>query len=238
LRVGQPDDVVTGGLTYDTSWTAANASRFTAAWQNGAWHLTDIFDVVLDTTGTSQTVNRIDAQAPTQSVGKININSVLRDDGAVLRALLRTFAFLPAAPYTDANVAGRSLSDAEISLLISQIKSYLQTKGPMMDRGEFSQLPFFASTLSSQGTFGGVLPNAVSDRAREEIFRRLVPMVTTRSSSFTVYAVGQTIREDAKGIVPVAESLKATTYRVDPMMRTGSRGEATNYSVTPIYERY
>ncbi|CAN5543349.1 hypothetical protein BH09VER1_BH09VER1_24410 [soil metagenome] len=235
LRVGQPDDVIVAGLgrTADVA-AAVNATRFTPAWANGAWHLTDVFDVVLDTSGTVQTVNQTNAVAPIQSLGKINVNSVLRDDGAAMRTLLRSFKFLSSTPSAAPGLSGQSLTDPELSGLIAQIKSYLTTKGPFLERGEMSQLAFFASTTPS-----GKDLFKTGDRGREEIFRRIVPMLTTRSSSFSVYAVAQAVREGKDGvIVPTAEAMKGAVYRINPGIGSGYRDTATNYVATQLYERF
>jgi Tfp pilus assembly protein PilX len=225
LRIGQPDDVAGG----------AAAARFTGTWQNAAWRLTDIFDVAYDQA--SGTMDRTNAVVPAQSRGKINLNSVLRDDGYTLRTMLRQFSFLP-KPYGDnAAVANRTLADTEISNLITDIKTYLTTKGPFMERGELSQISFFDPAGSR--TAGGRRPYEMLDRGREEIFRRILPMLTTRSSALSVYAVGQAVREDNTGkVTPLAESLKANVFRFDPLIGDLPRDVATQFIATPLYERF
>lgn len=258
LRVGQPDDVTAdarnGIKGTDTNVVAdlnkaAALPRFTKAWQNSAWRLTDIFDVRFDAslarTGEVDTQTRL---IPPQAAGKVNINSVLRDEGAALRALLRGFRFLSGnaesgAPYTDPDLSNRVLSDAEIEKIVAAVRRYLEQNGPIVERGELSQLvddagkPLFSA---AESTLGSQNMKQVHDRGREEIFRRLIGMLTTRSNSFTVFAIGQAIRERRDGsgaYVPVVQSTskQAVTYRFDPVIAglTGNAIPDTNPSAKP-----
>jgi hypothetical protein len=209
LKIGQIDDLITGG-------------RFSTTWFNSSWRLADLFsaDLTKDSSG-----NYLKVSNPT-SRGKININGVLRDSidssgnivpggGLAFRAALRSFNFL-ASPNSDSQLSGKTMSDPEIDSLVSSIQTYLTTNGPMMERGEISQLPFFNS-----GTAGGKSLASVNDRGREEIFRRCVEMITTRSASFTVYTLGQAIRQDKSGVkTPTGEKRLAITFQLEP--RKGS----------------
>lgn len=258
LRIGQPDDVTVdarNGIIGDDSNVVADLNkaaavpRFTKAWQNSAWRLTDIFDVRFDERlaerGEVDTKTRL---IPPQAPGKVNINSVLRDDGAALRALLRSFRFLSGnaesgAPYTDPSLSNRVLSDAEIEKIVSAVRRYLEKNGPIVERGELSQLvdeagkPLFSALES---TLGSQNMKQVHDRGREEIFRRLIEMLTTRSNSFTVFAIGQAIQERRNSdgtYVPVVQSTakQAITYRFDPVIsgQTGNAIPDTNPSAGP-----
>lgn len=224
LKIGQPDDVA-GGV---------GAARFSPTWRNSAWRLTDVFDVMFTGSGTVDATN---PTVPAQSIGKININSVLRDDGYALKALLRNFVFLP-DHHSDRNLAGVVLRDLDVtsspSGLVPQIKSYLTTKGPFMERGELSQLPYF-----STGSINGRAMSTTMDRGREELFRRIVPMITTRSSSFSIYAIGQAVREDNSGnISPLAEALEGNVYRLDPVFDNSLRDPAKTFNYHILYERF
>ena len=223
LKIGQPDDV-------------AGATRFTASWFNAAWRLTDLFETrpVSDPTQPPQASEMV---ATPTSRGKININGVLRDNGVAFRAALRSFNFM-AAPNSDPQTNGQPLGSGEIDTLVTGIITYLTNNGPMMDRGELSQLPFFNS-----GTAGGSSLATVNDRAREEIFRRTIEMITTRSASFTVYAMGEAIRQDKTGNkVTTGQKRLAVTFQLDPQVAGASLAVSTvphavvdSYRVKKIY---
>jgi hypothetical protein len=209
LKIGQSDDRITG-------------ARFSSTWFNAAWRLTDLFD--------ANPVGRL--VAPTTVRGKININGVLRDSvasngsviptgGAAFRAALRSYNFLT-SPNGDAVLNGRALSNSEIDTLVSNLQSYLITNGPLMERGEISQLPFF--NTSGLAT--------AEDRGREEICRRLIEMITTRSASFTVYAIGETVRQDRSGNkTTTGQKRLAITFQLEPL---NSSGAPLDTSTTPF----
>ena len=92
--------------------------------------------------------------------------------------------------------------------------------GPFWERGELSELPGFGrtpdqykpdrstvpktypttpptdpSTQTDLDLTGVAMSSKVSDRGREELFRRVVEMTTTRGNVFTVYAIGQAINQ-------------------------------------------
>ncbi len=78
-------------------------------------------------------------------------------------------------------------------------------RGPFFERGELSELPAFGrNSLPAKfppdpgapyaaTDLSGTSMNLIEDRGREELFRRLVEMTTTRGNVFTVYAMGQAI---------------------------------------------
>ncbi len=191
LRVGQIDDLV------ESSPFAVPSGTATTEWRNAAWHLTDIFSVADDIT----------------KAGKLNINGVLRDDGVALRAALRKMNFL-AAPMGDTLRADALLSPTEIDALIVDLKNYLTSKGPFMERGQMSQLPFFSGIATA-----GNQPGQTSiDRSREEIFRRIVEMVTTRSASFSAYCVGEIVQQKPDGtLFTRGRRFKKVTSRIHPL---------------------
>ncbi len=85
----------------------------------------------------------------------------------------------------------------------------LQTgAGPFWERGEISELPLFGRTLDTSvansstsyattDLTGIDMSSKVYDRGREELGRRLIEMITTRGSVFTVYAIGQALQPDS-----------------------------------------
>jgi hypothetical protein len=223
LKVGQMDDRITG-------------ARFSTTWFNAAWRLTDLFSADLTKDSSD---NYVKVSTPT-SRGKININGVLRDDGMAFKSALRSLTFL-LSPDGSQGMGGNTFSSSEIDKLISEIKSYLTTNGPFMERGEISQLTFFNGSAAE--TAGGSPLNIANDRGREELFRRCIEMVTTRSASFTVYALGQVIHQAKDGTkTPTGERRLAITFQLEP--RKGATPlEASsapydavdNYAVKRIY---
>jgi len=196
LKIGQPDDRA--------------GTRFSATWFNSAWRLTDLFAAQL-VSNVTQPPQPSEVVATPTSRGKININGVLRDNGVAFRAAFRSFNFAT-APNSAPQLNGQAFAPAEVDNLVAGITTYLTTNGPMMERGELSQLPFF-----NTGTAGGASMTTANDRGREEIFRRTVEMTTTRSASFTVYAIGEAVRQDTSGtITTVGQKRLAITFQLEP----------------------
>ncbi len=215
LKIGQPDDLI------------STAARFSPLWQNAAWRLTDIFGV--DQDATKKVLDPV-------SRGKLNINSVARDGGTVLRALLRRFTFL-ASPDSDPSTASKPLSEAEIQNLIASIQSYLSANGPMLERGELSQISFFSGAATNNSSAGTQPVRTTADRGREELFRRMIEMVTTRSASFSIFAVGEAVQESPSGqIKATSRSTQGVVFRFDPKFPTDLRAQPTSYSATRLYE--
>lgn len=213
LKIGQPDDSI------------GAAARFSTTWQNAAWRLTDIF-------GTNAT--RTTVELDPVSRGKININSVARDGGTALRALLRSWTFLP-SPESDPNTATRQLSSSEIDSIISSIVTYINSNGPLLERGEISQIPYFSSNSTS--TIGTQPVRTTADRSREQIIRRMIEMTTTRSASFSVYCIGEAIQESASGAIrTLSRENMASNFRIDPIIQNAVRSKATDYRATQLYE--
>jgi hypothetical protein len=213
LKIGQPDDSI------------GTAARFSTTWQNAAWRLTDIF-------GTNAT--RTTVELDPVSRGKININSVARDGGTALRALLRSWTFLP-SPESDQNTAARQLSSSEIDSIMSSIVTYINSNGPLLERGEISQIPYFSSTSTS--TIGGQQVRTTADRSREQIIRRMIEMVTTRSASFSVFCIGESIQESPTGVIrTLSQETAAANFRIDPIIDPAIRSRATGYRATQLYE--
>ena len=125
---------------------------------------------------------------------------------------------------TLADPSSSSSSRLQIDALVSQIAARLNAPmlntngtgntgnlqtgaGPFWERGEISELPLFGRTLDttvsdSATTYattdltGIDMSSKVFDRGREELGRRLIEMITTRGSIFTVYALGQALQPD------------------------------------------
>ncbi len=220
LKIGQPEryDATTnaGGLwDGDTS----SASR---EWT--AWRLADIF--------TTSDALQLD--------GRININGINRDNGAAFKAALYEFIFR-AAPDSDPNLAGNGFDsdptdpNDKVNELIKQMQARLRndatpgvyqgrfgtTVGPFAERGELSEMPMFNvgnDLVSSVNT-----ANAY-DRGREELFRRIAELITTRGSIFTVYAVGQSLIPQSGSASPVVSSTAQLkiTFRIDPVWNSGT----------------
>ncbi|MDX6766236.1 MAG: hypothetical protein SFU85_05555 [Candidatus Methylacidiphilales bacterium] len=214
LRVGQYDDV--GG-----------SARYSTAWNNGAWRLCDLFSADADTTKSLS-----DATV----AGKININGVLRDNGLALRAALRNLKF-NASPNSDPGTNGQSLTNSEIDLIIDSIKSYLTSNGLMMERGELGLISYFNPSSASQPKFAGKNIAQLNDRAREEVFRRMIELITTRSASFSVYVLADAVRESATGVITrTARHRIRTGVEVKPVIGSNPLDKATGYETEVTYE--
>ena len=209
LKIGQPDDLVSGNR-----FTASNSSS--VGWFNAAWRICDVF-----CTETSSTV----LEAATKR-GKLNINGVLRDNGTAFRALLRSFVF-SSTPTGDSVRASKTMSDTEINNLVSQLCSYLNTNGPMLERGELSQLSFFSDTSLA----GQAQSSTCMDRCREEIFRRIAELITTRSASFSVYCIGESVLQSSSGqIQSLARTRKRVVFTLTPDLDDTPWKKPTTYT--------
>jgi hypothetical protein len=216
LKIGQPDDVI------------GSAARFSATWQNAAWRLTDVFGV---------SSNRTQVELDSTSRGKININSVGRDGGMALKSLLRNYVF-PASPASDTGTAGRVLQPNEINDIVSSISSYLTSNGSFMERGELSQISFFSGNSTNLKTIGGSQAVRLSaDRSREQVFRGLAEMITTRSASFAVYSVGEALQESDTGVIKaIGRSYTGSVYTITPNLPPALRSTPTDFTVKKLYD--
>ncbi|MDX2082358.1 MAG: pilus assembly PilX N-terminal domain-containing protein [Terrimicrobiaceae bacterium] len=215
LKLGQPDD------------TIGNAARFSTNWRNAAWRLADVFGV---------DGNRNQSEIDPVRRGMINVNSVARDGGIAFRAFLRSFVFLP-SPSSDVATAGRLLNSNEVNSLITSISNYISANGPIMERGELSQLGYFSGASTNLARIGGQTVRTVGDRGREEIYRRMAELITTRSASFSIYCVGEAINEAPDGRVRVlARSKRGAVVRFDPSFAPGVGTPASDYDHEIIYE--
>lgn len=202
LKIGQRDDLV--------PVARFGKSGATTSWFNAAWRLCDLFSADDVTKPVSEPSSR----------GKININGALRDNGVAIRSVLREFIFLN-APDGDVARAGRKMTDAEVDNLVEELINYLKANGPMLELGELSQLEFFAG--AGIGNHAGGQPGSTSiDRSREEIFRRVVELITTRSLSFSLYCVGEAVRQFPDGRLQTkARSAIRRSIRLVPQTQNG-----------------
>jgi len=203
LRIGQPDDIVPSGR-FATSGA-------TTEWFNAAWRLCDLFAAEDPSI----------AVAPSTSRGKININGSIRDNGTVLRAALRHFEFLD-SPAGDKNRNGQELLDEEIDSFVNDVIAYLESNGPFLERGEVSRLDFFSA---SERRTGGTRNHLLIDRGREEIFRRIVELITTRSASYAIYTIGEAVDQRPNGeLIPKARFGRKTIVELTPTATDPSGG--------------
>lgn len=238
LKIGQPDDLALSA--------GGEKERFQDKWWEAAWRLCDIFSAGPESSGDEPPAV---PDEPT-SRGRINLNGVARDGGVALRAALRGFEF-QSAPDSDPDLAGANLGERDIDDLIESVADYIETNGPFLERGELSEISFFGYGSGSQvpvysnGTAPG--PNSVilatkdfrtlNDRGREELFRRMVELVTTRSASFTIYAVAEAVKQKADGtLLPMARQKRATTIQLEPVVGSNLNDRTAAYRVRRVYE--
>ncbi|MGF1656406.1 MAG: hypothetical protein ACFCU3_05435, partial [Verrucomicrobiales bacterium] len=120
--------------------------------------------------------------------------------------------------------AGLELNDAAISLFVDHVLDRLRARGsyptnrgggPFYERGELSELHLFHTNTNFP--LPNVNMNLQLDRSREEIVKRLIEMICTRGNTFTVYCVGQAVRELADGsIEPQGLQSTRVTFRLIP----------------------
>lgn len=204
LRIGQHDDRYNNNNNnYNTLNASTGAYPASIGW--ASWRLTDFF-------GISNAI---------EQPGLININGLARDNGAALMAAFQGFNFQPttldpgasgydpaASPllHGDPQTAGKSFDPAGLQNLINDIitnrlkNTDLTKPGPFFERGEISETPILnPANSTSTNLVTGIDMKTVLDNGREELVRRLIELITTRGSVFTVYAVGQAINQTIVG---------------------------------------
>ncbi len=212
LKIGQPERY--DAATNPTGLWDGDSNSASREW--ASWRLADIFS--------TNDVVQLD--------GRINVNGLNRDGGAALKAALYGYAFQP-SPVSDPQIAGMTLTDPSIQKLVNQLGARLSndgitysqfsaTSGPLFERGELSELPLF----NSGPDLAGVDMATVYDRGREELFRRLAELTTTRGNIFTVYAAGQSLIPPPTGSsnppTVTATSQVKVTFRIDPQWAGGT----------------
>lgn len=179
-----------------------------------AWRLCDIFST----------------QSDLRREGLINPNGVRRDGGAALLAALNGFKFAGDNPAIskasnegESSVKDKALAgDREGQALAESLIQYLQTNGPLRERGQLSEL----SVFNKGSDLNGVDMASAADRTREQLFRRLVELTTTKGNTFIVYILGQSLRAPGNGGTRqiLATVKRKVTFRVDPVFADPSLG--------------
>ena len=94
-------------------------------------------------------------------------------------------------------------------------------------------MPGVAPFTNTDLTGGAVDMSTAFDRGREELFRRLVEMTTTRGNVFTVYALGQAITQTNPND-PTTKRIVGThqikvTFQLVPKKKTDSSGISNDF---------
>lgn len=228
LRIGQPERY--DATTNSNGLWDGDSSSASREWT--AWRLTDIFS-------TSDTL---------QLDGRINLNGVKRDGGVALKTALYGYTFGP-VPDSDPNLSGNTFdadptdTNDKINTLVSQLQTRLDNQapfdkaiGPLGERGELSELPIFNTGTDLAAS---VETKNVYDRGREELFRRLVELTTTRGNIFSVYAVGQALTPQAGIPSPFVNSTSQlkVTFRIDPVWNAGTPSEPFDPAQTSRFNK-
>jgi len=234
LTVGQPDvfwDEVRG-----TGATEAQMSfELSASREWTAWRLADIFTIRPDDDRKGESKTTVE--------GLYNPNGILRDGGLVLRSLVEGLKF-PSDAAADPTLSGQQLNTAGtesattgLTYLLPQtvtaggpaLARYLAQRlsrsianadrrfSPLWEPGELSQLQLFspfATGTAEQQILSGAKTSKLNDRSREELFRRLADLITTRGNTFAIYVVGQSLDKLGR---PLATQAKRVTVRLSPV---------------------
>ena len=210
FKIGQHDDLYSDNPqtnVYAAGVGGATGDYVSASTGWASWRLTDIFDVA----------------DPIELPGRININGIMRDNGAALLSTLQGFLFQPttASGTSDAVVHGdpllnpgstqTPLNSSGYSQIIKQMQQRLdavalsdgtpsRTVKPFFERGEFGEIGYSTAypanndpLFSASTSLTGINMGTVTDHSREELFRRLAQMICTKGNTFTAYVVGQSI---------------------------------------------
>ena len=196
LRIGQ-SETRAGAGSQMAFWDGKENSA-SRGW--AAWRLLDMFS----------TRDEVEDPHKSSTLGLINPNGALRDGGAAIRALLDGFRFSTNREVSDFTLqSGAEFSNADLTLFTSSLTNLIGGANgvPIFERGQLGELGYFnTNTLPSLS--GTTLTN-VNDRGREELFRRMAELVTTKGNTFSVYVVGQSVQKQANGTMKVT----ATTGR-------------------------
>ncbi|MBE7157791.1 MAG: hypothetical protein INR62_05055 [Rhodospirillales bacterium] len=228
LKIGQHDDLWDGDqVSASRSWTA--------------WRLTDVFSTV-DAMQQPGLINingvyRDNGAALRAALNGFKFQPVPPSAGQTSTS--------PTGDSTLYNASNSSATIPAVDELITELKKRLvpdpstastgiwQTgTGPFWERGELSELPGFGRSpdvarssttppLTNPTTYAQAaltntdMSSLVFDRGREELFRRLVEMTTTRGNVFTVYSLGQAF-SDGNITHPVSTQKMKVTFRVVP----------------------
>lgn len=163
-------------------------------YMRNAFLLTDIF-----------TVNDADR-------GRINPNSMVRDDGFVFRSLLDGFTFESnSQENASPALAGRTINPETFLPAMVQTAT---AGGGFMAAGDISRAALFHAGTNLAGV--NMAGAAVSDAGREEFFRRTADLLTTHSLAFTIYSVGQTGRFQGNEFQPTSTAIEEVVVQLIP----------------------
>lgn len=210
LRIGQPEffSLNEGRGVWDRD-PLSQSREWTA------WRLCDIFSVT----------------DKLRCPGAVNINGVLRAEGAILRALLHDFRWDRSG---SRELGGYGLAEEDILRIIRHFqkrirreKPYKNRGGPFFERGEISEIDLFQGVKAFPTTFVNQSKKGLAernDRVREEIVRYLLEVITTRGSIFSAYCIGQAVRLTASGNYHIRATRRAKfTFRLIPLDEAGRR---------------
>lgn len=215
LKIGQSDQFKSG-QNEGGHWDGKHAS---ASYNWAAWRLTDVFTIT----------NSLETQ------GLININGILRDNGASLKSALYNYQFLSQLE-TDPSLAGKNLNEKAIQKFLDEAKIKLTQNDalPFLERGEFSEFSLF-----NQGSDLGANMQTANDRGREELFRRLVELVTAKGNIFSIYIVGQSLRETPSGNKQVLGTTKRKiTFKLTPIYNSSLNNNFNGSSNSDLNQRF
>ena len=145
--------------------------------------------------------------------GRINPNSLVRDDGVVFRALLDGFTFESDAQENASSALAGQTINAE-GFLPAMVQN-AAAGGGLMTVGDLSRAGLFhaGTNLVAGVDMAGV---AVSDAGREEFFRRTADLLTTHSLAFTIYSIGQSGRFNGNEFQPASTAIKEVVVQLAP----------------------
>jgi len=145
--------------------------------------------------------------------GRINPNSLVRDDGVVFRALLDGFTFESNAQENASSaLAGRTINAA--TFLPAMVQNAV-AGGGLLTVGDISRAGLFhaGTDLVAGVNMAGA---AVSDAGREEFFRRTADLLTAHSLAFTIYSIGQSGRFAGNEFQPTSTAIKEVVVQLAP----------------------
>ena len=157
------------------------------------WALLDLFTVpaALQPLGGGAPINLTWGGA---TAGRINPNGTLYPFNILrttpLKALVKGLQVSTSysSPTTSSNATLTTIDDAAASVLANGICNYVTSLGrPLMLAGEICNVPEVAAYL-----YTGVAANAIS---RNDLVRQIVGNLSTRSNTYTVWAVGESVRK-------------------------------------------
>jgi len=144
--------------------------------------------------------------------GRINPNSIVRDEGFVFRGLIDGFKFETSAQEN----ASSALSDKTINpdTFLPATAESAASGGGLLSVGDLSRVGVFHSGTELSGV--DMAGATVSDSGREEFFRRSADLLATHSLAFTIYSIGQAGRFKENEFQPTASSISEVLVQIVP----------------------